>query len=333
MVAMLRQKLHDLQQSGSTAFRDAEQAVGVLQRLEQDLIPAYWNFHRDLLFHQSQAAIFNAFMVGRFCEALLRQGGPWDETDRLVKGALKTLNDYIGHRPVPQLETRKIEAHAHEWLRPVPLYVRGAGVVAGPMKQVVELALRLLEDTHPSIMQEAQFDLSRLDELAFDPRAYDFDHPANKRPNHHFGQWDSHQIDQHGFYRRFVVQQLALESLMRRPREASAEMREEITLEAAAVLAGILLMSSGVSGYGPEAHDSTMSLATILPAIARYRDEFYEQLIRRVKGSHAKRLREEAKERQQPFGGARQHLNGELARCRATQLEHVQLAKLFARMG
>ena len=37
--------------------------------------------------------------------------------------------------------------------------------------------------------------------------------------------------------------------------------------------------------------------------------------------------------RRQPFGGARQHLNAWLARRRASQLEHVHLAKIFARMG
>ena len=37
--------------------------------------------------------------------------------------------------------------------------------------------------------------------------------------------------------------------------------------------------------------------------------------------------------RRQPFGGARQHLNAWLARRRASQLEHVHLAQIFARMG
>ena len=55
-----------------------------------------------------------------------------------------------------------------------------------------------------------------MDELAFDPRAYDFDHPANKRPNYHFGQWDPHLIDNQGRYRRFVVQQVTLDALMQR---------------------------------------------------------------------------------------------------------------------
>src|SRR6185369_13859703 len=47
----------------------------------------------------------------------------------------------------------------------------------------------------------------------------------------------------------------------------------------------------------------------------------------------AERLKHEAAERRQPFGGARQHLNAQLARQRASQLEHVHLAKIFARMG
>ena len=35
----------------------------------------------------------------------------------------------------------------------------------------------------------------------------------------------------------------------------------------------------------------------------------------------------------QPFGAARQHLNQSLARRRADQLQHVHLARLFAKMG
>ena len=48
----------------------------------------------------------------------------------------------------------------------------------------------------------------------------------------------------------------------------------------------VLLMAAGVSGWGPGAHDSATTLAVLLPRIARYRDAFYEGLIRksRVKG-------------------------------------------------
>ena len=50
-------------------------------------------------------------------------------------------------------------------------------------------------------------------------------------------------------------------------------------------------------------------------------------------GPHGDRLREEAVRTRQPFGGARQHLNHELARRRAIQLQRVHLALLYARMG
>ena len=76
-----------------------------------------------------------------------------------------------------------------------------------------------------------------------------------------------------------------------------------------------------------------MTLAKLLPRIASYRDAFYEYLLACTSGEHAERLRQESIERRQPFGGARQHLNAQLARRRASQLEHVQLAGLFARMG
>ena len=46
-------------------------------------------------------------------------------------------------------------------------------------------ALKLLEDTDDHLLAQAYFDPDLLDELSIDPRAYDFDHPANKRPNYH----------------------------------------------------------------------------------------------------------------------------------------------------
>ena len=56
-------------------------------------------------------------------------------------------------------------------------------------------------------------------------------------------------------------------------------------------------------------------------------------MLAKLEGLHGKRLRQEAAQRRQPFGGARQHLNAELARRRAAQLEHVHLAAIFARLG
>ncbi|MGC4003103.1 MAG: hypothetical protein QM811_08190 [Pirellulales bacterium] len=164
-------------------------------------------------------------------------------------------------------------------------------------------------------------------------RAYDFNHPANKRPNYHFGLWDPHVIDGGGYYRRFVVQQTLLEALLERVEGSPDTPREELQEEAAVVLAGTLLMASGTSGNGPECHDSTMTLSTLLPRIAGYRDEYYRVVLDRMSGPHAQRLKNETKTLRQPFAGARQHLNTQLARRRALQMQHVHLAILFARLG
>ena len=332
MLLMLQRDLTRLA-AESSAFRDVDQARGVLELVRDTVLPGYLEFHRDLLFHQSDAILFNSFFVGRVCEATLRQGPPWDEAARIVAGAVSMLNDYIGHRPVAALESQRIEPYSHEWVRPVPLYVRDAGVAEGQYKEVVEIALRLLAETSEEILREASFDLEQLDELALDPRAYDFDHPVNKRPNYHFGQWDPNLIDNRGYYRRYVAQQVTLDALMSRIETCADAPRDELVFEAAAVLAGTIIMSTGISGVGPGSHDSSVTLATLLPRIAAYRDVFYERLLGHIKGRHGQRLRRETEQRRQPFGGARQHLNGELARRRAAQLEHVHLAAIFARMG
>jgi hypothetical protein len=329
--ATLRQGLERLHQT-SEVFRSVEQAQAVLALVFDHALPAYRHHHRDLLFHQTEESLFQPLFIGRVCEAVLRQGAPWSETERIVDGALTTLNDYLGHRPVAVLQTQKLQPYAHEWVRPIPLFVRGAGVAAGPYHDVVEQALEILARTDPALLARAWFNLDWLEELALDPRAYDFDHPVNKRPNYHFGQWDPHHIDNAGRYRRFVVQQVTLDALLTRVAKADHP-RDEMLFEAGAVLAGTMLMASGVSGSGPQTHDSSVTLATLLPHIAAYRDEFYERLIAQLEGAHATRLRKEAVSLRQPFGGARQHLNQELARRRALQLQHTRLAQLFAWMG
>jgi hypothetical protein len=329
---LLARRLGELAESSPT-FRDSAQAAAVLDLVFARALPAYRQFHRDLLFHQTDATLFRPFFIGRVCEAVLSQGGPWDEPERIVPAAIRQLNDFLGHRPVAALETQRLEPYAHEFVRPIPLYVRGAGISFGPEREVIAAALTLLETTDPNLLRRAYFDPALLDELAVDSRAYDFDHPANKRPNYHFGQWDPHHLDNQGRYRRFVVQQVTLDALMRRLTDASDLPAEELLLEAASVLAGTILMASGISGEGPATFDSTVTLSKLLPHIARYRDDFYSQLFQRISGEHAERLRVEAAEKRQPFGGARQHLNAQLARQRASQLEHVHLAQIFARMG
>ncbi len=316
------------------ALGDASQASRIVDLIFDAVLPAYLEFHRDLLFHQNPNELFNSLFIGRVAQAVLSQGPAWDDIDQVTSGSLDELNDYLGYRPVAVLETeQKIEPYPHERVRPVPLYVAGAGVAEGPYRALIEKALEVLRQTDPDILHQAWFDLQLLDELAFDPRAYDFDHPVQKRPNHPFGQWDMHLIDNRGFYRRFVVQQVTLEAAHRRTLDADGKIDQERLFEAAAVMAGTILMGSGTSGNSPETHDSSVSLAVLLPHIAGYRDVFYQGLLGQIPAPHGDRLRAEAAQLKQPFGGARQDLNTRLARLRATQLQHVHLAQVFARMG
>ena len=159
----------------------------------------------------------------------------------------------------------------------------------------MESALEILRATDPGLLAEAQFDPDLLDELALDVRAYDHGHPVNRRPNYVFGEWDPHHIDNQGRYRRYV----AREDHARRPPGARRSGRRRPTAATccgrrAAVLAGTMLMATGVSGAGPSAHDSATTLAVLLPRIARYRDAFYEQWLRKRGGDHGDRLRQEA---------------------------------------
>ena len=315
------------------ALRDSVQARSVLELMADRVVDDYMEFHSDLLFHQTQDELIGSFMLGQMFEALLAQDAAWDEPDLIVTGTLSQLNDFIGHRPVATLERRKAEPYSHEWVHLVPLYIQTAGTANSRYKHVVETALEILRQAPVELLREAYFDLDRMQELAYDPRACDFDHPVSKRPNYQFGQWDPHQINNQGYYDRFVIQQVTLDALMERTEEENELGPQELNWEAAAVLAGVILMASGVSGSGPDTHDSSVTLANLLPGIASYRDRFYQHLLERCSGDHGKWLRAESKTMRQPFGGARQHLNAQLARRRAAQLEHVHLAKIFARMG
>jgi hypothetical protein len=345
----LRTKLTALGSSGAAAFRDVRQADAVLTLVFAKTLPAYRRHHADLLFHLSDQDLYQPFFLARVIEAVLTQGAPWDQEERIVAGALRQLNDYIGHRPVAILETRpKGEPYDHERVRPIPLFLRGAGVAGGGYHDLVAKAIDILTATDPAVLAEADFDLGLLDELALDPRAYDHGHPANRRPNYVFGEWDPHHLDNQGRYRRYVARQITLDALLDRVTKAGipkstgekpsdpglAELtKEEALYEAAAVLAGTLLMATGLSSSSPTAHDSSTTLATLMPRIARYRDAFYAGLLHRLSGSHGDRLRAEMTRARQPFGGARQHLNQYLARQRAAQLQQRHLALLFAEMG
>ena len=151
----------------SQAFRRVQQAEAVLKLVFDAALPAYREFHRDLLFHQSDESLFQPFFIGRTCEAVLRQGGPWEETGRIISGAIAQLNDYIGHRPVAVLRSeQKLQPYDHEWVRPIPLWIRGAGVARGPYRELVESALAILDGADPAMLLESMFSLEQLDELA-----------------------------------------------------------------------------------------------------------------------------------------------------------------------
>src|SRR3954454_425778 len=213
---LLERRMNEISASCS-AFRDVSQAQAVIRLLRDHLLPAYRAVHRDLLWHQSERDLWRPLFLGRTIEAILSQAGPWSETERIVNGALEMLNDYLGYRPVAVLESeRQMEPYSHERVCPIPLYVKDVGVAPGAYNELVEQALAILNHCDPDIRQQAWFDPQLVEELAIDPRAYDFDHPASKRPNHHFGQWDLHRVDNRGYYRRFVLQQITLDAMLTR---------------------------------------------------------------------------------------------------------------------
>jgi hypothetical protein len=328
--------LQDLKKE-SSIFRDASQAEAVIPMALGTLPRAYRRHHQDLLFHLSDAELFQPFLLARMFEAVLRQGGPWNETERIVQGALQELNDYVGYRPVPVLETRWAgEIYDGERVCPIPLYFRGVGTAPGRYQPLVHQALEVLQQTASTYLEEAGLDLGLLDELAIDPRAYDHAHPANRRPNYVFGEWDPHRLDSQGRYRRFVVRQVLLDGLgcyVREEAQASGRGDDELLREAATVLAGTILMASAMTGSGPSFYDSSTTLARLVPRIASLRDRFYSSWLERTSGAAGERLREQARQLHQPFGKARQFLNHYLATQRADQLQRRRLAILFASMG
>jgi hypothetical protein len=176
-------------------------------------------------------------------------------------------------------------------------------------------------------------DLDLLEELAFDPRAYDHGHPVNHRPGYQFGEWDPDLIDNRGRYRRFILRKMILDALCEWLSASPAEHEADTLVEASAALAGTMLLASGISGWGPGAFASDVSLTKLVPRVAAYRDAFYADLIKKIKGKHGQRLREESKRFHQPFGAVRSFLNQYVARQRADQIERHHLSLLFARMG
>jgi hypothetical protein len=347
VAATLRERLAVLEAT-EPAFRDSTQARAVVEFVFERLLPAYRGYHADLLEHQPSGAIERPFFVMAAAQAALASGGPWDEPDQItgqtadktVEQAITRLNDYVGWRPVAVLENGRLsEPYPHERVRPIPLFVAGAGAADGRYRDLVAGAIEILSAAPPALLQQADFDLAALEELAIDPRAFDFLHPAASRPNYLFGLWDPSRIDEQGLYRRMVVQQATLDGILSWPEAAASpadrteELLAQLRVESSAVLAGVMLMASGLSGHGPGARRAGLPLSELLPLIAGYRDEFYRWLLTRLPAAHRGRLEEEMRRLRQPFGGVRRHINALLAGRRARQVESVALASVFARLG
>jgi hypothetical protein len=251
---------------------------------------------------------------------------------------LDSLNDFLGYRPLAVLENgRQMEPYPHERFRPVPLYFKEVGAAEGRYQKLIDRTIQFFQDTPLEIQHQSYFEWTRMQELAVDVRAHDHLHPANKRTNYMFGEWDPHHVDTKGYYYRFVIRQIILDALLNWMQEArKAHKRladEEILFDASAVLCGTMLMASSISGSGPGIHDSSITLTSLLPRVAHQRDAFYARLLQEAKGARRTRLRKEAELTQQPFGHVRQRLNIELAKYGARQVQTRHLAQMFARMG
>lgn len=323
--------------SCSGAMSDLEQARSVIELTGEHLLPAFLKHHRDLLVGRENGFLFSSYFIAEAMRSLLQSGGPWTEHDRVVSSALDSLNNFLGHRPVAALESRDIEPYPHEWVAPIPVWYPETGACYGPYQRLIEIAVEVLQETDEAILRDAHFSLGRMQVLAIDPRPFDFDHPINRRPNYHFGQWDAHLVGEDGYYFRFIIHRVTLDSLLSRVQRKTAECEhayaDELMSEAGTLLACTMLMAAGISGSGPAAYDSNTTLASLLPIIAGYRDQFYHNRLERLPAKHRQRLQQEAEARRQPFGSARQDLNRELDRQRASQLVNCRLASIFARMG
>ena len=330
----LTSRAAELEGSGPAAFRDLAQAKQVIPLAFADVPKAYRAHHSDLLAHQPDEFLFTSLFLARCCESALAERAAGTAPEEIPAAAVNLLNDYVGYRPIAVLETRpQTDYYSHEKVCAVPVFARVVGVVPSKYADILRPALDLLAKTNPDLLREASFDPERMEELAVDPRAVDHVHPVSKRPSMLFGEWDPHRIDARGFFRRYVLRQPTLDALHSWANPTDGSPKPERLFESAAVLAGTILMGAGMSGAGPTTYDSTVTLDELVKRIARYRDAFYQQLLKAVAGPHGERLRDEAQKRKQPFAGVRQFLNAAIASEKALHLQERRLAILFAAMG
>ncbi len=328
--------LSELAASGEAAFSQRQQAHSAITITLERVLPAYRAHHSDLLFHLAAADFLQPLLLARMFEATLASAATsvWSDPAVVAAGAVDRLNFFIGYRPVAVLENnRRAEVYDHERFCPVPLYLRNVGAAAGPYRPLIEAALEFLGGLPESLTVPAHFQISQLNELSLDVRAHDHLHPVNKRTNYMFGEWDPEEIDTKGYYRRFVLRKIILDSLLTWLNTGDPAQFSERLFDASAVLSGTILMASAISGSGPQTYDSSMSLTSLLPLVARQRDNFYQTLLEAATGSRRKRLKAQADESRQPFGHVRHQLNMHLSQYGARQVQHRHLSSMFAAMG
>jgi hypothetical protein len=332
----LLQELSRLHQSGESAFEDVSQAASVVSITIDELLPAYRLHHADLLAHLAASEFYSPFLVCRMLEAVLSNGPQFGVDDRaeLITAALAALNDFVGYRPVAVLENdRRMEVYDHERFCPVPVFWNDVGVAVGRYEKLLAATLGFLKLLPASLTEPAHFSMERLQEMAIDVRSHDHLHPVNKRTNYVFGEWDPDTINVKGYYTRFIIRRLILDALNNWISAGGTRGRRERLEDASIVLAGTVLMAASISGSGPMTFDSSVSLTTLLPIVARQRDNFYRSLLEAAEGDRGRRLRRLATSSREPFGHVRHELNMQLAKYGADQLQHRHLSWMYATMG
>lgn len=327
-------ELERLSKSGDAACADPTQAEAIIRLTLDELLPAYHKHHTDLLNHLTEADHYAPLLLARMFEAALAAKAELGNNDLVITAALKQLNHFVGYRPVAVLENgRRSEIYSSERFCPMPLFFADVGAAVGPYEELISATMAFMRDLPDDLVSTSHFAIDRMTELSLDMRSHDHLHPVNKRTNYVFGEWDPDEIDTKGFYRRFIVRRLIIDSLIDWIHLDTQKPDQERLFDASAVLAGTILMASAISGSGPQTYDSSVSLTSLLPIVARQRDNFYQRLLDTAKGERARRLKKLAAESRQPFGHVRHELNMYLSKYGADQVQHRHLSWMFARMG
>ncbi|GEM_PF-1611391 len=318
------------------AFSDVRRAQSTLALVFEGLIPAYLDFHKNLLGQDHASVLCNPFAIARFCEAVLQTRAA-DEAappEAIIQAALTKVNDYVGYRPTAVLSgNRATKPYAHEFVCPIPLYIRGAGAAFGRYQRLIDKAVTILEATDDSLKQAFFFQIENLEEIALDPRGLDQEHPACFRPNYQFGLWDPHSLNDRGYFRRLVLHDLPLEIALRWANQGPHSPHADPWFEAAAVLAGTMLMGASVWGSYPGAMMSTTNVSELLSRIAKARDDFYVWLLSAQHELGGSLSPQEPRPHGRPFDEVRQFLNTALAEYRSRQTHASSLVRVMAQMG